>query len=183
MAAPRPRYRALAREVASYDPWLLTAVLALCGIGLVMVLSASSVLAASRYHDAFHLFKRQCLSLGLGLGLMTLCRFLPLGFYRRLAYPALIASLILLGLVLIPGLGHQAGGAPYQGRLGYHHRLRALVQQRDGGDRFARFPLRVVFEIRQRVQGPVAGLQRRPDVGDAGFHPVLPLDQHHLHAD
>jgi len=111
MAAAKPRYRALAREVASFDPWLLTAVLALCGVGLVMVLSASSVLAASRHHDAYHLFKRQCLSLGLGLGMMTLCRFLPLGFYRRLAYPALIACLALLALVLIPGLGHQAGGA------------------------------------------------------------------------
>ena len=111
MEATRKNLRARAKEAAGVDLWLLGAVLLLCGLGLVAVLSASSVLAETRYGDAYYLFKRQAISLGLGLALMVVCRFLPPRLYRIGAYPFLFLCLALLVSVLLPGLGSTAGGA------------------------------------------------------------------------
>ncbi len=118
MAAERRTYRALAKEVAQFDMWLLAPVLLLAGIGLVMVLSASSILAESRYGDAYYFLKRQALSLGLGLTLMTACRFLPVRFYNLVVYPGLLFCLGLLVMVLIPDVGYSAGGATRWLRFG-----------------------------------------------------------------
>ncbi len=96
---------------ASLDPWLLAAVLLLTGIGLVMVYSASAVTAEARVHDQFYYLKRQLVSAGVGM--VLLLAFLKLG-YRRLeglAVPLLLAVVVALVLVLIPGIGKVAGGA------------------------------------------------------------------------
>ncbi len=93
------------------DPWLILAVLALTAIGLVMVYSASSSLALKRHMDAAYFFKRQLLHVGVGLGLMIFLARMEYDRLRRWAYPFLGLVFILLVAVLIPGLGHRAGGA------------------------------------------------------------------------
>lgn len=93
------------------DPVLLWAVLALTGLGLVMVYSASAVTAKANTGDQFFYLKRQLIAAGLGVTALVLA--LRIG-YRRLAplaYPLLCVSLVGLILVLIPGLGTSAGGA------------------------------------------------------------------------
>jgi cell division protein FtsW len=109
--------RAVAEEAArpasaaQPDPVLLALVLLLTGAGVVMVYSASAVTAAARYGDSFHFLRRQLVAAGLGLGLLALA--LRAGYRRveRLAYPLLLATVILLVAVLVPGIGHKAGGA------------------------------------------------------------------------
>lgn len=94
-----------------FDQILLYAVLSLCAIGLVMVYSASSISAATRYGDGAYFLKRQIAAAVVGLaGLITMLkvRYLTL---RRWAYPILVIIFILLVLVLIPGIGTRAGGA------------------------------------------------------------------------
>lgn len=96
---------------AQFDQVLLYAVLALCAIGLVMVYSASSVSAATRYGDGAYFLKRQIAAALIGMaGLLAMLkvRYLTL---RRWAYPLLAIVLVLLVLVLIPGIGTRAGGA------------------------------------------------------------------------
>lgn len=95
----------------AYDGLLLGAVLALTAVGAVMVYSASAVTAAQKLGDGFYLFKRQLLAAGLGIGLLALA--LRIGYRRleRLAYPLLAATVVLLLLVLVPGVGKVAGGA------------------------------------------------------------------------
>lgn len=108
--------RAAAARVA--DPWILLSALMLTGIGLVMVFSASSALASKRYLDAAYFFKHQIFHVAAGLGLMV---FLASRDYQRLkglAYPVLFVIMLLLVLVLIPGVGHRAGGASRWLRLG-----------------------------------------------------------------
>lgn len=93
------------------DPWLILAVLALTAIGLVMVYSASSSLALKRHMDSAYFFKRQILHVGVGIGLMIVLARMDYDRFRRWAYPFLGFVFLLLIAVLIPGVGHRAGGA------------------------------------------------------------------------
>ena len=93
------------------DHWLLMCALLLCAVGLVMVYSASSALAEKRHLDAAFFFRQQLMHLGAGLLLMTVLAARPYHKLRLLAYPLLLAVLVALILVLIPGVGHRAGGA------------------------------------------------------------------------
>jgi cell division protein FtsW len=106
------------RPALRYDPVLLSAVLLLLTFGVVMVYSASAVYAGARLGDGLWFFKRQ--ALGAGLGLAALLAAMKIGYRRleALAVPLLAASLLLLVLVRIPGLGHAAGGAQRWMRLG-----------------------------------------------------------------
>lgn len=106
------------RNWAVADPWLLLSTVALCGIGLVMVYSASSVLAAKRYGDSAVFFQQQLAHMAVGLGAMIALAAFDYAWLRRVVYLAMAAVLALLILVLIPGIGHTAGGATRWLRLG-----------------------------------------------------------------
>ncbi len=88
---------------------------ALVLLGLAMVFSASSVESlldsdpASR--TPFGIFDRQALYMLLGLPALWLGLRLRPSSYRRLAYPVLICSVVLLAAVLIPAIGIQQYGA------------------------------------------------------------------------
>jgi len=94
-----------------FDALILVLVLALSGLGLVMLLSASTIMAEQRFGDAYFFFRPQLRNLVLGLGLMLVLSRVPYQFWVRRAYPALAACLIGLGLVLLPGVGHEVSGA------------------------------------------------------------------------
>ena len=106
---PSSRSDANARVFA--DPLLLVAVLALVSLGLVMVYSASAIMAQEKLGDSFHFFKRQLV--GAGLGFVAMAVAMKLGYRRmaRLAYPLLILCLLTLVLVLVPHVGTVVGGA------------------------------------------------------------------------
>ena len=80
-------------------------------LGMVMVLSSSSVSDLRDYDDAWYHLRRQVVWVALGLaGLFTTLRF----DYRRLrnlARPGLILAVVLLVLVLIPGVGTRVNGS------------------------------------------------------------------------
>lgn len=108
-AAPRGR---TAR--AGFDlPFFLLVVL-LLGLGVIMVLSASYPRA---YYDPGHVtggrasyyFVRQLLFAALGLLGMLFASRLPMGFYRRYAFPFLALTVLLL--LLVPFVGVRANGA------------------------------------------------------------------------
>ena len=88
-----------------YDHYLMLAALLLLGLGLIMVFSASGVVAHDRYQDSAYFLKKQLLFAVLGVGLMLFIRRVPYQTYNRYVYPILLISLMLLVLVLIPGLG------------------------------------------------------------------------------
>lgn len=86
-------------------------VLGLVGIGIVMVYSTSAILAGERFGDPYYFLKRQAMHAGIGFLLMILMMFFPYDMLKRLAYPIFVLSVLLLIAVLIPGIGHRAGGA------------------------------------------------------------------------
>ncbi|MCL2029553.1 MAG: putative lipid II flippase FtsW [Deltaproteobacteria bacterium] len=96
---------------ASFDALILVLVLSLSGLGMVMLLSASSIMAEQRFGDAYFFFRPQLRNLIIGLILMLVLSWVPYQLWLRLAYPILALSLLTLALVLLPGLGHAVGGA------------------------------------------------------------------------
>ncbi|HSO72445.1 MAG TPA: FtsW/RodA/SpoVE family cell cycle protein, partial [Thermodesulfobacteriota bacterium] len=97
--------------------WLgLTVLLVL--VGIVMVYSASSRLAAERYHNSFYFAQKQAAFALFGFFALMLFRYIPYQVYQRWIYWAMGASLFSLILVLIPGIGSRVGGASRWFRLG-----------------------------------------------------------------
>ena len=96
---------------------LAITVILIC-IGLVMIYSASSIYAQEKFNNGMYFLKRQLLFLFIG---SIMCIFILCIDYKRLrgfSKPLLIATLVLLVLVLIPGIGRSAGGAQRWFRLG-----------------------------------------------------------------
>ncbi len=90
---------------------LLLVVLALLVFGLTMVYSASAVFAASRYHDDTFFLSHQLLYAICGIGLLFVARRVPLAVLRQNLRWILLAGLVGLLLVLVPGIGRVVGGA------------------------------------------------------------------------
>ncbi len=96
----------------SADHLLLLVIIGLVLFGMIMVASASSVVAERYYDDAYYFLKHQMLYGGLFGILMFMIGFLvPYRYWRPLALPALLVSLVLLVLVFVPGLHAEYGGA------------------------------------------------------------------------
>jgi len=99
------------RKLDEYDLVIMLMAIALTCFGVVMVYSASSVMAAKRFHDGFFFLKRQGLFALLGFGIMLLVMRIDYHTWKRIAVPALLLCLVLLCMVLIPGIGGRAGGS------------------------------------------------------------------------
>jgi cell division protein FtsW len=100
----------LDRPLASYYLVIGTAAL-LLALGLVMVLSASSVSSFTSSGSSFTIAERQGMWMAIGLPALWIGSRLPVKAYRMLGYPLLLASIALLLLVLVPGVGQNVSGA------------------------------------------------------------------------
>jgi cell division protein FtsW len=83
----------------------------LTAIGLVMVLSASSVSSSLRYGSPFPIFTRQAMYAVVGSLALILTANIRYRAWQRLWIPLLAVSAALLILVLHPGAGTVAGGS------------------------------------------------------------------------
>ena len=109
-AAPAQRVAVLQRPLASYYLVAVSTGL-LLAIGLVMVLSASSVRSYSTYGSSYAIALKQGIFIAVGLPLMWLASRMPIKAWRFLAVPVLLAAIGLLVLVLVPGIGRDVDGA------------------------------------------------------------------------
>ena len=91
--------------------FLICIPLALIGIGVIMIYSASSLVAAQKYHDSTYFLKKQLLFGLCGIMCMIAISRISYGELRRWAYLFWAGCCVLLGLVFVPGLGVKAGGA------------------------------------------------------------------------
>ncbi len=98
-----------ARPPAYYA--LLSNILVLNLVGLVMVLSSSSVEALANYGSSWLFFKRQLLWTILGLLAMTAAARFDYRRLRRHVGLLLVAAAVLLILVLVPGVGIAVNGS------------------------------------------------------------------------
>jgi cell division protein FtsW len=94
----------------SWDWPLLAITAVLAGLGLLMILSASSLNADARYGDAMHYVTRQLVGMGIGgLGALAIL-VAPWSWLRRAAWPSYLVTVVLMALVMSP-LGYSANGA------------------------------------------------------------------------
>jgi cell division protein FtsW len=87
-------------------------------VGLVMVYSASAVVAGNRFHDWTYFLKRQLAWLAFGIILLQIAARMNYMVWQRLAVPIFFVTVGLLIVVLVPALGVSAKGARRWLRLG-----------------------------------------------------------------
>src|SRR3989304_297894 len=95
----------------SPDVSLFAATVALIGIGIVMIYSASAIVALDWFGDSAFFLKRQLLWSVLGLGVMSVSLTIHYQRLRRITPALLLLVAVALVAVLIPGIGRLVGGA------------------------------------------------------------------------
>lgn len=93
------------------DISLLIVTIALTIFGLLMVYSASNIVAAYKYNDSFYFIKRQAIFALIGIILMFVFIKVDINKIINKSMYIFIISLVLLIGVLIPGIGVIRGGA------------------------------------------------------------------------
>ncbi|CAN5449730.1 hypothetical protein BH10ACT5_BH10ACT5_09520 [soil metagenome] len=119
LPADPPRRRGLAARVSLgrvFAPvpseFLLIAstALLLTGFGLVMVLSATPATATAAGLPPYESVIKQAVFAVIGIPLMFIASRLPITFWKRVAWPALIGAVLFQLLVFVPGIGVEANG-------------------------------------------------------------------------
>ena len=94
-----------------YDVVLVLVVAALAAIGLVMVASASTSIAARAYGDPLHYFWRQSLHVVVAAAALVVAARLPVRLWERVGPVLMIVAVALLVVVLVPGVGRTVNGS------------------------------------------------------------------------
>jgi cell division protein FtsW len=100
------------------DGVVLALVAGLSLVGVIMVFSASAVVAGTRFHDSIYFLKRQVMWLAVGFLALHVASRVDYVRWRTLAPWLLGGTALLLAVVLIPSLGLVAKGARRWLRLG-----------------------------------------------------------------
>ncbi len=111
--------REMKANLQGVDWWLLAAGLLLAAAGLIMVLSASGIMAEKFYGTKYHFFHRQALFCGIGLLAMIACASLPRPVLYGGTYLWLLLVLVLFAATAFSPLGVSVNGARRWLRLGF----------------------------------------------------------------
>ncbi|HLD73806.1 MAG TPA: putative peptidoglycan glycosyltransferase FtsW, partial [Bdellovibrionota bacterium] len=88
---------------------LLVTTLFLVIVGIILIYSTSAIYAQERFGDSYYFFKRHLVYSSVALTLLFTCLWIPLDFFKKISFPFLIFSMLLLILVFIPGIGQSVG--------------------------------------------------------------------------
>ena len=100
----RPRRIGLAGHPLGLFHLLLGATILLLSLGLVMVLSASSIVSLRLHDSVYTLAQRQAMFAAIGVVAMIAASQLPVRLWRASAWPVMIVSILLLAAVLVVGV-------------------------------------------------------------------------------
>ena len=107
--AERPRQRS--PFAYRYDVALILAAAAVLALGLVMVASASTSIAARVHGDPLAYFWRQSAHAVVAIGAAVLATRVPMRLWERAGPALMLAAVVLLVLVLVPGVGREVNGS------------------------------------------------------------------------
>jgi cell division protein FtsW len=100
------------------DMWLLGSALLLMSVGVIMVYSASAIVAAERFRDPYFFLKKQLFWAVLGCAALWVALRVDYRKVERWTLPLLVAAGALLVLVLVPPFGQSINGTRRWLRLG-----------------------------------------------------------------
>jgi cell division protein FtsW len=100
------------------DIWLFGVAVVLLSAGVVMVYSASAIVAADRFHDPYFFLKKQIFWALLGAACMWMAIRVDYRRLERFVLPLLIFAGVLLVLVLVSPFGQAINGTRRWIRLG-----------------------------------------------------------------
>ncbi|MBI4277792.1 MAG: FtsW/RodA/SpoVE family cell cycle protein, partial [Armatimonadetes bacterium] len=93
------------------DYGLFAVVVALVAIGVVMIYSASSIVAQEQLRDSAFFLKRQLTWAALGIVAMAVAMRVHYQKLRRYTFVFLLMAVVFMIMVLVPPFGRMAGGA------------------------------------------------------------------------
>ena len=98
-------------DLWEYDWSLFIVMLGLIGMGLVMIFSSSAIEGYQLGNSVSYFFERQIVWSLIGMGLFFVAMTVSFDTIRSLSVPFYWIVVVLLGLVLVPYIGREAGGA------------------------------------------------------------------------
>lgn len=101
----------LKQRLRGFDLPTFATVLALAGVGLLFIYSASSYSAELEFSDAAYYLKKQAIAMAFGIPLALCVSYINLELVKKLAPYIFLVGILLLGLVFVPGLGMESYGA------------------------------------------------------------------------
>jgi cell division protein FtsW len=101
------------------DYWLIGTIVPLSLFGLLMVYNSSVAMAIRDFGNQYYYLQEQAKWLGLGLIILCIFSCIDYRFWKRIAFPTMIGTIVLLCIVLLPGIGIQALGAKRWINLGF----------------------------------------------------------------
>jgi len=97
------------RPAATPDITLFLVTMAFLAMGIIMIYSSSYIMASYRYGDGYFFLKRQVVRVVIGLAAMALLTGIDYRSHQKWAKAAILGTISLLVLVLIPGFGSSLG--------------------------------------------------------------------------
>lgn len=103
VAVPRPPKLKKVRGKVGFDRVILLTALALMGVSIVLISSASVMESLTRFNDSMYYLKRQLFYVAAALILGLFCAAVPTGVWKKYNMPCMFVTIVLLILVLIVG--------------------------------------------------------------------------------
>ncbi|MDD4356514.1 MAG: putative lipid II flippase FtsW [Smithellaceae bacterium] len=102
---------AVKKETNTPDVVLLLVTLILVTVGTAMIYSSSSILALEKFKDGQFFLKKHLIFVLAGLIMMIVMTKIPYEQLKKVAYPGVLISVVLLLALFIPQIGIRRGGA------------------------------------------------------------------------
>lgn len=106
-------------NTASPDWVFIGLVIVLSGFGLLMVYDSSVAIAIRDFHNQYYYLMEQLKWVVLGFVVFSIASLVDYRVFKKLAFPMLIGTIVLLLIVFLPGVGIKALGAKRWINLGF----------------------------------------------------------------
>lgn len=99
------------RPPSFYDRYFVMAIIGIVCLGLLMMTSASIVIAEKQVHQPFYFLYKQLIFLTMGIACGSVILQFDMQYWEKLRGYLLLCAILLLALVLVPGVGHSVNGS------------------------------------------------------------------------
>lgn len=96
---------------ATLDYRLFFIIISLVISGIIFLSSASSVISFQEFNDSGYMFKKQAINILIGFAFMGIFYHISIDFWKKISFPAIIVSAVMMIMVFLPFIGVEHAGA------------------------------------------------------------------------